>query len=721
MGHNYYTTDINGDKNIVIQNNDGSEITLNIHNSEDMKRLFLEFRYVIYELSHDIRQIISQKHPNLYQKHQHLNGIPYYNSEKLVGRDDKLEEIHKIINGKEQTICLNGIGGIGKTTLAKAYVNDNKYCHCFDHIAWVTISSKNPCLDFIIALQDLSSTSKNIINELRNQDRDINIKDNLEVLLSKLKEEYRKGNNLLIIDNANNEKQILELIEQTNTLRWKTIITSRSKLNDIPSVDVDKLPKEIALKMFYRYYEEENNEHNKEDNEALNKLLKHIEYHTLLIELLAKVGKNHPDLTIPKIYELFKNGGLGESGLNLIISTGEHGSHQDEKLFQYILSVFELENISGNEEKYLRYFSFLPPQEYSFEKLKLLFQIEEKDSTPFANDLNKLFKKGWIQKYSKNVYRMLPIINLVLNYKLKPNDTNCRPIIESIIQHLKKGGNVNHLELLPYAIHIHNQEISSVKSKYKLANNISKIYRYLHEFEISLKYAKSALNVLEDKVKNEKSNRNFIKFIKAINITYRITFNYYIHIARVYKNMASIYRGLKDFDKALYYSKEALKRQNLFSILKNKNDEIIDSYINVGKIYTAQEEYDLGQKYFDKSIYLAQKSKDKKVYYLYYANSNIGFAYTNQEKFNEAIPYLEIAKQQGEIWGNNKMTPSLAATYLSLAVCYYKEKKIVEASYLINKVVTYRKHYYPANHPYLKNALKWEKKIEKVSRNKNEH
>ncbi len=43
---------INGDKNIVIQNNDGSEITLNIHDSEDMKRLFLEFRYVIYELSH---------------------------------------------------------------------------------------------------------------------------------------------------------------------------------------------------------------------------------------------------------------------------------------------------------------------------------------------------------------------------------------------------------------------------------------------------------------------------------------------------------------------------------------------------------------------------------------------------------------------------------------------------------------------------------------------
>ncbi len=118
---------------------------------------------------------------------------------------------------------------------------------------------------------------------------------------------------------------------------------------------------------------------------------------------------------------------------------------------------------------------------------------------------------------------------------------------------------------------------------------------------------------------------------------------------------------------------------------------------------------------------MSNKLKNNKNYYLHFVYSSLGYAYFNREDFDKGASFFEKAKKQGEDFYGHKLDSLLASTYLGLAACYYKQKNIIEALYLINKVVDFRKKYYPANHPSLQSSLKWQERIEKASKNKDEN
>ncbi|MEY2834377.1 MAG: hypothetical protein RLZZ557_39, partial [Bacteroidota bacterium] len=77
--------------------------------------------------------------------------IPALDPAEVVGRERELRDLRELLLNRHDALLVNGLGGIGKTTLARAYVH--AHLDDYQHIAWVTQSPGNPfLLNFITTI-----------------------------------------------------------------------------------------------------------------------------------------------------------------------------------------------------------------------------------------------------------------------------------------------------------------------------------------------------------------------------------------------------------------------------------------------------------------------------------------------------------------------------------------------------------------------------------------
>lgn len=68
-----------------------------------------------------------------------LTNHIYKNADHLLGRDTELVQAHALLAQNCPTVLFNGMGGIGKTSVAIKYVAH--YGHKYQHLAWLTVQS----------------------------------------------------------------------------------------------------------------------------------------------------------------------------------------------------------------------------------------------------------------------------------------------------------------------------------------------------------------------------------------------------------------------------------------------------------------------------------------------------------------------------------------------------------------------------------------------------
>lgn len=220
---------------------------------------------------------LSQKdfHPLLFP------DVPVYNLNDLVGRENELAEIHQFLEKGENVVLMNGIGGIGKTTIAKAYTNHPDYTKAYDGMTWLTINT------------DFQSDFVRLFDAWI-EDHTAPIQQKFDFIYRRLVEIGKGGNFLMVIDhNATNIDDLLHYVPKIRHLRWKVLMPSRLQADIGKLLPIDKLPPAQAAQLFAKHFGKAQDDTDFLQNLLLHQILAAIHFHTLLIEVIAKIAKIH--------------------------------------------------------------------------------------------------------------------------------------------------------------------------------------------------------------------------------------------------------------------------------------------------------------------------------------------------------------------------------------------------------------------------------------------
>ncbi|KAL7616329.1 hypothetical protein Lser_V15G03605 [Lactuca serriola] len=171
---------------------------------------------------------------------------------KIMGREgDKVTLLGKLLGCDENVsvVSIVGMGGIGKTTLAKVLYNEEKVKDHFELRAWVCVSEE----------LDVFNISKAIFQAVTGKNKDF---ANLDLLHVALKEELSKKRFLLVLDDVwNEDHKKWELLQNpllVGAPGSRIIVTTRSTsvasvMDSQETYPLDVLSNEDALSLFAQH------------------------------------------------------------------------------------------------------------------------------------------------------------------------------------------------------------------------------------------------------------------------------------------------------------------------------------------------------------------------------------------------------------------------------------------------------------------------------------
>jgi len=305
-----------------------------------------------------------------------LNDVPSYALGGFVGRKEKLKEIHdSLVIENKPTLLLNGMGGVGKTTLAKAYVA--MFGQYYNHILWTKAQDG---LEKGIQ-SDTLLTEKLKITE---------IKQNIVSYCVDALRSYQ-GPNLWVIDNAIEDfnRDLLERLPTNQN--WKVLLTSRLKINGPKQIDIEVLNEQDALLLFKKHY----NITTKEEKNII-KINAIVGRHTLTVELLGKLAnKVQYAGRLEKLQEDLAKQGLNVAHKIALEAESSSIKEKNASLVNVLQQLFSLDGLTEEELQLLKYWSLLPNTDLPIEEVEEIIPVKNDDLYALINTLG---RKGWISQ-----------------------------------------------------------------------------------------------------------------------------------------------------------------------------------------------------------------------------------------------------------------------------------------------------------------------------------
>lgn len=339
--------------------------------------------------------------------------IPQTSQEKIVGRKADLDDLHKRLFDNRQVVLVNGLGGIGKTTLAQVYTA--KYWDEYQHVAWISQLSEDIINDFV--------NTEWLLDNLKIQNKGKEPKKLFINIITELNKIDVKPN-LLIIDNA--DKNLSEWYDYLPSQPlWHILVTSREQIQNFDLKELDFLSKDDAIDLFLSHYT-----HGKIGKEEIKELVNLVDLHTLTIEILARTAQKQRT----KIDQLKK---AIEDDLKANVYV-KHKGGKIERITSYLCSIFKISKLSYNEIWVLKQFVCLPAKFHSYELLKELIKPEESQKEDiFSEIIEDLSAKGWLLKNQEtDSYKMHRIIRDVIKKQQTIALTDVESIIDSVSEKL---------------------------------------------------------------------------------------------------------------------------------------------------------------------------------------------------------------------------------------------------------------------------------------------
>lgn len=331
-----------------------------------------------------------------------------YDSANFVGRVNELRKIDEAFSANH-VVFLSGIGGIGKTELAKkyAYLNSDKsnrilFCH-FSQSIESTINSEIQITD---CEPDPGEDSREYFER------------KLKALRSVLTEQ-----DMIILDNFDvSSDDDLDILLKC---RCRFIITTREDYSDYnyEQIYVDSFD-DIgdALNLFRSY---NRNLYDEREQECIADIIELLERHTMTVELMAKYLRDSEMKPSAFLDELHTKYGVTSADDALRIKQRKDGKHRMDNVNRHLLALFDLSHFSDKEEELLGSLSLMGGIIISCD----IFLGKFCAFPGNREALQRLIKSGWVRCDSTTGKIALHQVVMDLVYNNLHPDSACCPEI----------------------------------------------------------------------------------------------------------------------------------------------------------------------------------------------------------------------------------------------------------------------------------------------------
>lgn len=607
-------------------------------------------------LIEQLDKIIKLAHP----EKQFLISNPINPKDGFIGRDSEMQDIHTRLQ-QCPILFLHGIGGIGKSELAKQYAT--RYKSEYDIVLFAPYTT-----DMVSLITSDSSIQINNFSRYMDETAE----EYCDRKLQKIKELIaNKGERiLLIVDNLDDEKD--KNIRILFELGCRVLLTTRADIGKVfnrPQMEIEAFKdRAVSKKLFRKYYKFSDDEF--ADVDAIIDL---VQGHTLAIELIAKQIDAEWS-TVQEIREKLESGGLSSIGDEDVDSVKDDNLSQDSA-FGHIkalfdLSVFEKEN-REHELYVLANLSLVPftgIDRKLFEKWCDLANHGGKDC------VKRLVKSGWIyqeecislhplvaevvmdmRNYEKNVTVFLKHYAVDLKLWLwEPLESSKKAILcacaHKIVHMASKrmaSGCLIQTKLMADILRkiseLFTQMLFNPRKAMQvisLVNNIvESIEDYPQEDRLDIKGDYGVIcDSLGDVEQDDAWHKKAIEIYSEILSDPSLSIMDNDFIATIEQNMACAYDSIYEFDSALGHFQKAIDIRNNEPKGDENSSKLALLYNNVGYMYKMQAKYTMAIEYYEKALPLARDGERlAKIYH------DLGWAL-----IEKAPPDYELAMQYAE-------------------------------------------------------------------------
>lgn len=426
---------------IVSQNSAGSaEVNKEVTLATQCCRYILPFRVDKEDLSDHMKYHLSPCHwldavtppleqriGELYQRILHLSDkdAVYANqfqrklTERIawpkslfVGRDEEIEEIAQHFLD-QNVLFLQGMGGIGKSEIAKTYAK--RYRDRYDTIVFAgyTGSILDTVISDAIPIENLTRGSADT------ESKEHYFARKMEVLRN-----ITNSRTLLILDNFDVEED--PYLPELMAGNYHLLITTRCEPQDYRVLKIDKIRDfDQVRQIFITHYGRKLND---ADMAIIDRMLKLVNCHTITVELIAKQMK----ASHRKAADMLKL--LEATGTNTKLREKVRHNITDAGLsaFDYIREMFHVSALSEQEKQILCNMSLVPHTGIDFSTFADWSELDEYD------DINSLIARSWLVLDEDTDMLMLhPVICDVVRAEMAPTPASCRTFVHGIFRGTK--------------------------------------------------------------------------------------------------------------------------------------------------------------------------------------------------------------------------------------------------------------------------------------------
>lgn len=301
----------------------------------------------------------------------------------FVGREAELALLRQALTqgGK---VLVSGMGGIGKTELVRQAFRGLLRQGIYQRVAYVQYQDS------------LAQSVQRAFPRLSASDQQAQMNE----ALARLSE--GKGRGLLMVDGVDRPPHEDPSLDGLASLGCDVLLTSRlTGLAGSHVIPLGGLTTAQGEQVFAAAYGQQLQ--GEQRDQLLHLIEVHLDAHPLMCQMLGRLARSR-HLSFPLLFEGLRHHGLQGS------YTHQARTVQVEEVLRQL---FRINSLPEDRQRLLRLFSLLPPNAYSFSRLRVLLSDISHQAEPLADHLQALVYLGWLRE-DKGSYSMHPVIMAAL-------------------------------------------------------------------------------------------------------------------------------------------------------------------------------------------------------------------------------------------------------------------------------------------------------------------